>query len=116
MIIGNETELEDVLSRPSEADKAALRALEGDLLILGVAGKMGPSLARRARGAADEAGINKRIIGVARFSTPDLREQLQEWGVETVAADLLDPGQLASLPDAPNVVYMAARKFGSIGN
>jgi nucleoside-diphosphate-sugar epimerase len=116
VIISNEAELEDVLSRPSEADRAALRALEGDLLILGVAGKMGPSLARRARRAADEAGVSKRIIGAARFSTPGLREQLESWGVEAVAADLLDPRQLAALPDVPNVVYMAARKFGSTGD
>ena len=116
MIVSNEIELEELLSRPSEADKAAMRDLEGDLLILGVAGKMGPSLARRARRAAAEAGVNKRIIGVARFTLPGLREQLEQWGVETVAADLLDGAQLAALPEAPNVIYMAARKFGSTGD
>lgn len=116
MIIHNEDQLEDALSRPSEADKAALRELDGDLLILGAGGKMGPSLARRARRAADEAGARKRIIGVARFSTPELRERLEGWGVETIAADLLAPEQLALLPEVPNVIFMAARKFGSTGN
>jgi nucleoside-diphosphate-sugar epimerase len=115
-MISSEQQLEEVLSRPSEADKAALSELQGDLLILGVGGKMGPSLARRARRAADEAGVQRRIIGVARFSAPGLREQLEESGIETVAADLLDPDQLAALPDAPNVIFMAARKFGSTGN
>jgi len=116
MIIGNEQQLEDVLSRPSEADVSAIRAMEGDLLILGVAGKMGPSLAHRARRAVEAAGVKKRVIGVARFSDPAVQRELEEWGVETMAVDLLAPGALAKLPDAPNVIFMAARKFGSTGN
>ena len=115
MTIGDEQQLEDVLSRPSEADVRAMAALEGDLLILGVAGKMGPSLAHRARRACQAAGIDKRIIGVARFSNPAAETELREWGIETIACDLLAPGALDKLPDAPNVVFMAARKFGSTG-
>jgi nucleoside-diphosphate-sugar epimerase len=115
MTIANEQQLEDLLSRPSEADVRAMAALEGDLLILGVAGKMGPSLARRAVRACEQAGVRKRVIGVARFSEAKLRGELEEWGVETVAADLLAPGALDALPDAPNVIHMAARKFGSTG-
>ena len=105
-------QLEDILSQPSHADVDAMAALGGDLLILGIAGKMGPSLAHRARRAAP----HKRIIGVARFSNPVAREQLESWGIETIAADLLEPDALDRLPDAPNVIYMAARKFGSTGN
>jgi nucleoside-diphosphate-sugar epimerase len=111
-VIRTEEQLEDVLSQPSQADVDALAALEGDLLILGVAGKMGPSLAHRARRAA----TGKRILGVARFSNPEVRAQLDSWGIETISADLLEPGILDRLPDAPNVIYMAARKFGSTGN
>jgi nucleoside-diphosphate-sugar epimerase len=111
-VITNESQLEDILSQPSQADIDAMADLEGDLLILGVAGKMGPSLAHRARRAAP----HKRIIGAARFSNPAVREQLESWGIETIAADLLSPGTLEALPDAPNVIYMAARKFGSTGN
>jgi len=111
-VIRDEEQLEDILSQPTHADIDALAALAGDLLILGVAGKMGPSLARRARRAAPD----KRIIGVARFSNPAARAQLDSWGIETIAADLLEPGALERLPDAPNIVYMAARKFGSTGN
>jgi nucleoside-diphosphate-sugar epimerase len=81
-----------------------------------VAGKMGPSLARRARRAADEAGVRKRIVGVARFSNPRVREELEAAGVETICADLLDEEQLQALPELPNVIYMAARKFGTTGN
>ena len=68
MQITTDAELEEVLSRPSDADAAAMAQLDGDLLILGVGGKMGPSLARRARRAAEKAGIQKRIVAVARFS------------------------------------------------
>jgi len=102
-IIDSEEQLEDLLSKPSEADRVALAALEGDLLILGAAGKMGPSLVRRAQRAAP----GKRICAVARSPIP---------GIETLTADLLDRAQLASLPDAPNVIFMAGRKFGSTGN
>lgn len=116
MSLRTEAELEERLSRPSAADVAFFRELEGDLLILGVAGKMGPSLARRARRAAEQAGVRKRIVGVARFSNPAVREELEADGIETIAADLLDEEQLRGLPDMPNVIYMAARKFGTTGN
>lgn len=112
----NEHELEDLLARPNEADREAMRALGGDLLLLGVAGKMGPSLALRARRAADEAGVKMRVIGVSRFSSEANRKLLEEAGVETISADLLEEGALERLPDAPNVVSMAARKFGSTGD
>lgn len=114
--ITTETELEERLSRPSPADVAFMRELEGDLLLLGVAGKMGPSLARRARRAADAAGVGKRIVGVARFSNPRVRDELEAAGVETIRADLLDEDQLRALPEFPNVIYMAARKFGTTGS
>ncbi len=109
--IHNEAELEERLSRPSEEDIAALAALDGDLLILGAGGKMGPSLAKLARRAS-----NKRIIAVARFSDTSVAHDLGASGIETVACDLLEPGALARLPDAPNVVFMAARKFGTSGS
>jgi nucleoside-diphosphate-sugar epimerase len=112
LIISSEPQLEDFLSTPSEADVQALAHLDGDLLILGVAGKMGPSLARRAKRACPR----KRVIGVSRFSDPAARRRLEAAGVETMQADLLDPGALGQLPSAPNVIHMAARKFGSTGN
>ena len=114
-MIANEQQLEDLLAEPSQADARAMAEMAGDLLILGVAGKMGPSLAKRARRACERAKLPKRIIGVARFSEPRVRQELQAVGIETVSADLLAPGALATLPDAPNVLYMAARKFGSTG-
>jgi nucleoside-diphosphate-sugar epimerase len=115
MKIQNLTELEELLSRPREADIAAMAALKGDLLLLGVGGKMGPSLAALARRASDKAGVKRRVLAVARFSNADLPKELAAQGIETIACDLLEPGALDRLPDTPNVVFMAARKFGSSG-
>ena len=104
--------LEDVMTTPSPGLVAALRGVSGDLLVLGVGGKMGPTLARLAKRAAP----GKRVIGVARFSEPGLKAALERHGIECIAADLLSREQLASLPDAANVVFMAGRKFGSSGS
>jgi nucleoside-diphosphate-sugar epimerase len=114
--IHTEAELEDRLSQPSQADVAAMQALEGDLMILGAAGKMGPSLARLARRACSHGGITKRIIAAARFSNDGLLSQFAAQGIETIRCDLLDTGNLASLPDVANIVFMAARKFGTSGS
>lgn len=116
MIVTNEDELEDLLSRPDEADIEAVRQLGGDFLLLGVAGKMGPSLALRVKRAVAAAGVASRVIGVSRFSSPYNRQLLEDQGIETVSADLLQEDQLAALPDAPNVIYLAARKFGATGD
>jgi hypothetical protein len=113
--IQTEAELEERLSRPSEADAAAMSALAGDLIILGAGGKMGPSLARLARRAVEKAGVRKRIVAVARFTNASLAGELEAGGIDTITADLLEPGSLARLPDIPNVVFMAARKFGTSG-
>ncbi|WP_226575649.1 NAD-dependent epimerase/dehydratase family protein [Acuticoccus sediminis] len=110
--IHTEDDLEELLSRPSEALIRTLAGLSGDISILGVGGKMGPTLARMAKRAAPD----KRVIGVARFSEPDVREKLEAWGIETVAADLLDASAVAGLEKTENVVFMAGRKFGSSGD
>ena len=107
--------LEDLLSEPTDGVVRTMARLEGDVLVLGVGGKMGPSLARMARRASDLAGAKRRVIGVSRFSTPALPNQLQAWGVEPLQCDLMDPAQLDKLPDSPNVVYMVGTKFGTTG-
>jgi hypothetical protein len=116
MMISNLSELEEQLSRPTDADAAAMAALGGDLLILGVGGKMGPSLARLARRAADLAGTRIRILAVARFSNASLSDQLEAQGIETITCDLLETSALLKLPDIPNVIFMAARKFETSGS
>jgi nucleoside-diphosphate-sugar epimerase len=115
MKIQNEEELEERLSRPDHADAAAMAELSGDLLILGVGGKMGPSLARLARRAADLAGTRPRIVAVARFSNVTLPSELAKEGIETIACDLLEPCALKSLPELSNVIFMAALKFDTAG-
>jgi len=114
-MIENEEQLEEALSRPTPADVAAMRVLDGDLMLLGVGGKMGPSLARLARRACDEAGVSRRILGVSRFSESGLAESLQAAGLETISCDLLDRPALEALPEVPNIIFMTGRKFGSTG-
>jgi hypothetical protein len=108
-------QLEELLSEPTEGVVRTLGSVDGDIVVLGVGGKMGPTLARMAKKASDLAGVKRRVIGVSRFSSPALEEQLQAHGIETVRCDLLDPRSLAALPEAANVVFMAGMKFGSTG-
>lgn len=109
------TPLEYELSEPGDGDVALMRRLEGDILILGVAGKMGPTLALLARRAADLAGVPRRVIGVARFSSEEVQGKLEAWGIDTIRADLLRRGEVESLPEARNIVFMAGQKFGTSG-
>jgi nucleoside-diphosphate-sugar epimerase len=91
---------------------ADLAELDGDILVLGVAGKVGPTLARMARRAAPR----KRVVGVSRFSDPAVRGRLEDWGIETIPCDLLDRRAVEALPRLPNVIFMAGRKFGTTGD
>jgi nucleoside-diphosphate-sugar epimerase len=102
--------LEEFMTRPTPELEAELARADGDLIILGVGGKMGPTLARMAKRSSD-----KRIIGVARFSEKGLREKLEAQGIECIACDLLDRAALERLPRPKNVVFMAGHKFGASG-
>jgi len=107
--------LEEVLSEPSQGVIETIGRLEGDIIVLGAGGKMGPTLARMAKRASEAAGANKRIIAVSRFSSSDEEAKLNAAGIETIRCDLLDREGLEKLPDVQNVVYMAGMKFGSTG-
>lgn len=112
--LGNVDELEDALSRPTAGAKAALGELQGDLLILGAGGKMGPTLARMARRALDGIGQTaRRVIAVSRFSSAETAVSLRRHGVEALACDLTDRAAVAALPETPNVIFMAGQKFGT---
>jgi len=113
--IQNTEQLDDILSEPSPGIVETMQRAAGDIIILGVGGKMGPSLARMAKRASDQAGVRRRVIGVSRFSSTNLPDALHRHGIETISCDLLDPAQLQKLPDVPNVIYMAGMKFGSTG-
>jgi nucleoside-diphosphate-sugar epimerase len=104
--------LDDILCRPSQALIDDLRKVDGDIMILGIGGKMGPTLA----GLAKNALPDRRIIGVARFSEPGVEEWLQARGIETIHCDLLDEAAIKTLPQAANIIFMAGRKFGAEGN
>ena len=110
--LADEAAVEDILSTPSADLRDDLAKLDGDIMVLGVGGKIGPTLARLAKRAAPD----KRVIGVARFSDGRVRERLDSWGIETIACDLLERDAVAALPAVKNVVYMAGRKFGTAGD
>ncbi|MEJ5253253.1 MAG: NAD(P)-dependent oxidoreductase [Armatimonadota bacterium] len=114
-LINSVEELEERLSRPTPEVVQVFRELQGDVLVLGVAGKMGPTLAQMARRAMDEAENPATVYGVARFSQPEVRQKLEKAGIKTIACDLLDADAVRHLPDAPNVVFMAGMKFGTTG-
>lgn len=109
-------QLDELLSEPSELAVDVMRQLDGDLVVLGVGGKMGPTLARMAKKASQRAGVERRVIGVSRFSDADARRKLEAWDVETIKADLLDEQAVGALPDAANVIFMTGMKFGATGN
>jgi nucleoside-diphosphate-sugar epimerase len=103
------------LLQPSDALIADMAKLSGDILLLGAGGKMGPSLAKLAKQAVNIAGRKNKVIAASRFSETGLQEELESFGIETYAADLLNDRQLQSLPDAENVLYLAGTKFGTTG-
>jgi hypothetical protein len=115
----DEAALDDALSRPSDEACDALASLNGDIVVLGAGGKMGPSLARMARRALDARGVPRdgpharRVYAVARFSDPLLPEALADYGVVPIRADLTNASALAQLPDAPNVLHLVGQKFGT---
>jgi nucleoside-diphosphate-sugar epimerase len=114
--IENEKQLEELLSRPTAQVVDLFKTLDGDLIFLGIAGKIGPSIARMAKRACDEAGVSKRIMGVSRFSNAQEQKNIESYGIETIQGDLLDPDFIKSLPQVKNVIFLAGMKFGSEGN
>lgn len=113
---GSEETLEHLLSIPYPETVEMMKRLDGDLLILGVGGKIGPSLAATAANACAKAGVQKRIIGVDKVLTAEVSERLARLGVETQLCDLSEFQQVNDLPRVPNVIFMAGRKFGQVGS
>ena len=114
--LDTEADLDVYLSAPSAADLDCCRRLDGDVLVLGAAGKMGPSLVHRIVRAMAAAGLPHRVIAASRFSSPASRSLLDATGATTIAVDLLDPASVDRLPDSPNLLFLAGRKFGSTDN
>ena len=114
--IENEAQLDDLLSRPEPEVIEMFSRLDGDIIFLGVAGKIGPSLAHMAKRACDEAGIKKRIIGVSNFENKEQQKKISKYGIDTIHGDLLNTKFTSTLPTVKNVFYLAGMKFGSVDN
>ena len=110
-----EKKLNDVLTEPTLAMVEDMKRIDGDILVLGAGGKMGHTICVLASKAMERAGIHKKVIAVSRFHDPEVRKYLEENHVEMIQADLQDLKQLENLPEVPNVIYMAGRKFGTDG-
>lgn len=112
----NLKQFEEDLLTPSPALIADIQKIQGDIMFLGIGGKMGPSMATLAVRAIRAAGIEKKVIGASRFSDKEVEQSLNTLGIETIACDLLDQDQLQRLPQVPNIIYLAGHKFGTTGN
>lgn len=100
------------LSEPSEPLVEMFRRVDGDILVLGAGGKMGPCVSRMAHRAIDAAGVQRRVIAVSRFSDNAEATRLQAEGVEVARGDLLDHGFVKSLSEVANVISLIGMKFG----
>ncbi len=110
------SDIEKTLITPSAALIEDIRKVEGDFMVLGAGGKMGPDLCRMLKNAVDAAGHSGKVIAVSRFSNPDHRETLAGFGIETIACDLMEGKDLQRLPKVENIIYMVGHKFGTQGN
>lgn len=107
------SELDEYMCRVSNALTDDIKKIEGDIMVLGAGGKMGPTLCKLAVNAIKRAGIKKNVLAVSRFSNKNHADDLKKHGIKIIEADLLNESDLASLPDIPNIIYMAGRKFGT---
>jgi len=111
----SESKLNDLLTAPSERLIADIKKIEGDIIVIGAGGKMGPTLCLLTKNAVEKAGTNSKVIAVSRFTDPFAVNLLKENGVDIISGDLLEPRVMEKLPEVPNVIYMAGRKFGTGG-
>ncbi len=114
--IETEEMLDALLSEPDDALIEMMKRLEGDIMILGINGKMGLTMGRQAVNAIRKAEVAKKVIGVSRFGDASGREKLEKWGIETIACDLLNQEEVRKLPQVANIIFMAGRKFGTDGS
>ena len=112
----NEYQLDEALSTPGEALIQDMARLDGDIMILGAGGKVGPTLSVMAKRAVEKSGKPRKVIAVSRFTDPFVVELLRKEKVETISADLTDADQIAKLPKVKNIIFMAGRKFGTAGS
>jgi nucleoside-diphosphate-sugar epimerase len=109
-------DLDSMMYRINDEFVDDVRAINGDFMILGAGGKMGPSLCKLTKLAVDAAKMKRRVIAVSRFSNKAAEREMHDLGIETISMDLMDDNALEQLPDVENVIYMAGTKFGTTGN
>jgi nucleoside-diphosphate-sugar epimerase len=114
--IATEEQLEELISSPGEEVISMFSRIDGDVMFLGIGGKIGPTLARMAKRACEAAGVKKRMIGVSLFESPEQRKKIENLGIETIHGDLLDTEFIKSLPSVKNIFFLAGMKFGSLDN
>lgn len=112
----SEEVLNEMLTTPSQGLIDDVSRIQGDIMVLGAGGKMGPDICILAARAAKAAGVNKTVYAVSRFSDKDAVKRLEAEGVTVIAADLMEDGALESLPDCENIIFMAGKKFGTNGS
>lgn len=112
----NLKEMEALMTRPSLGLVEDVKNLKGDVMLLGIGGKMGVSMGKLLVDAFAQAGMNSKVYGVSRFSNPNAKKEVEENGVLPIACDLLDEASLQSLPEVENIIYLAGQKFGTTGN
>ena len=110
-----EEKLNALLTTPSDKLVADIAKIKGVIMVLGAGGKMGPTLCILAKNAIKQAGIDKKVIAVSRFTDQAALDLLHKHGIETISADLLNQDSLNALPEVENVIFMAGRKFGTDG-
>ena len=111
----NEAQLDEALSTPSQALIDDMAKLDGDIMILGAGGKVGPTLSVMAKRAVEASGVDRKVIAVSRFTDPFVVALMEKEHVECISCDLTKPEQIAQLPKVKNIIYMAGRKFGTNG-
>lgn len=110
-------QIETMMNTPSQALIEDVKKIDGDIIILGVSGKVGYNLAALLMKSLQENGQTNRVYGVARFSDGlEGQKKFQDLGIETIVADFLNEDDLRSLPKVENVIFMVGYKFGSTGN
>ena len=114
--IKDEAQLDSILTHPSDSLRGFIKQISSPLVILGAGGKMGPTLAVLAKHAADIAGHPLDVIAISRYSNTATRQWLENNGVQTRTADLLDHNQWTDLPNSENVIYLVGQKFGTEAN
>ncbi len=111
--LNSESELDELLTRPSARLREYITRLQSPLILLGAGGKMGPTLAVLAKRAAAERDHPLEVLAVSRFSDPGSRAWLENHGIRTMPCDLLDRSAVAQLPWSENVISLAGLKFGT---